>query len=83
MLERLAVVCWPPHSLVGDHGPEFVGLRRVYWASEHGVAPQFIYLGHPIETALIESFNGAIRDECPNVNWIAMLRAAQQAVEAW
>src|ERR1700739_3140888 len=38
----------------------------------------FIRPGRPVENGFIESFNGRLRDECLNVEWVSSLEDARQ-----
>ena len=42
----------------------------------------FIRPGKPTENALIESFNGRLRQECLNENWFLSLEDARERVAA-
>ncbi len=53
-----------PKSITVDHGTEFTSQALDEWAYQRGVALDFIRPGKPVENALIESFNGRLRDEC-------------------
>ncbi|EGI16365.1 isrso12-transposase orfb protein [Escherichia coli M605] len=39
--------------------------------------------GKPTDNALVESFNGSLRDECLNVRWFLSLEDAQEKIECW
>jgi putative transposase len=39
--------------------------------------------GKPTDNAVIESFNGKLREKCLNQNWFLLLRDAQNRVDAW
>ncbi len=39
--------------------------------------------GKPTDNALVESFNGSLRDECLNVHWFLSLEDAQEKIECW
>ncbi len=39
--------------------------------------------GKPTDNALIESYNGRLRQECLNQNWFMSLEDARRVVEAW
>ena len=39
--------------------------------------------GKPTDNAMIESFNGTLRDECLNVHWFDDLTDAQRKLQAW
>ena len=72
-----------PKAITVDHGTEFTSKALDQWAWEHGVELDFIRPGKPIENALIESFNGRLRDECLNVNEFVSLEHARREIEAW
>jgi putative transposase len=72
-----------PRTITVDHGTEFTSKALDAWAWEHGVELDFIRPGKPIENALIESFNGRLRDECLNVYEFVSIEDARQRIEAW
>ncbi|MBB2962661.1 transposase InsO family protein [Methylobacterium sp. R2-1] len=39
--------------------------------------------GKPTDNALVESFNGRLRDECLNANWFLSLADARSKIETW
>jgi putative transposase len=39
--------------------------------------------GKPTDNALVESFNGRLRDECLNTNWFLSHDEAERKSEAW
>ena len=39
--------------------------------------------GKPTDNAIIESFNGRLRDECLNTHWFLSLEDAKGKIEAW
>jgi putative transposase len=36
-----------------------------------------------MDNAMIESFNGSLRDECLNVNWFLSIDDAREKIEKW
>jgi putative transposase len=66
-----------------DHGTEFPSKALDEWASRRGVALDFIRPGKPTENALIESFNGRLRDECLNVYSFLSIAHAQDLIDGW
>lgn len=72
-----------PRSITVDHGTEFQSRALEDWAYRRGVQLDFIRPGKPVENALIESFNGRLRDECLNVHQFALLAEAQGILETW
>jgi putative transposase len=83
VLERLRELRGLPEVLVTDNGPEFAGQALDAWAYPRGVRLHFIEPGKPVQNALIESFNGKMRDECLNENWFMSLQEARMKIEAW
>lgn len=53
------------------------------WAYTHGVQLHCIQPGKPVQTCFIESFNGRVRDECVNHQWLRSLPDARRIIEAW
>lgn len=72
-----------PRSLTLDNGSEFAGRAMELWAIESGVQLCFIRPGRPVENGFIESFNGRLRDECLNVEWLVSLADARQKLALW
>jgi putative transposase len=72
-----------PEGIQVDNGTEFTSNRFDAWAYERGIAVHFITPGRPVENAVIESFNGNLRDECLNVSWFETLEEAQALIESW
>lgn len=83
VLERLRGVEGLPEVLVMDNGPEFAGQALDAWADQRGVTLRFIEPGKPVQNALVESFNGKMRDECLNEHWFVSLQDAREKIEAW
>lgn len=83
VLERLHERRGLPEVVVTDNGPEFAGRALDLWAYQQSVKLRFIEPGKPVQNALIESFNGKMRDECLNEHWFGTLAEARQAIEAW
>jgi putative transposase len=53
------------------------------WAYEHKVTLDFRRPGKPTDNAIIESFNGRLRQECLNEHWFLSLDDAKAKIEAW
>lgn len=83
LLSRLTVDRGIPQEIVLDNGPELAGRAVDQWAYERGVRLHFIEPGKPVQNAVIESFNGRLRDECLNEHWFLSLADARRIVEAW
>jgi putative transposase len=82
-LEAAAAVHGYPEELVCDNGPEFTGRALDQWAYQHGVRLRFIDPGRPVQNAIVESFNGRMRDECLNQHWFLDLADARRIIAAW
>lgn len=52
-----------PHSCVSDNGTELASMAILCWSQASGVAWHYMAPGKPTQNALIESFNGRLRDE--------------------
>jgi putative transposase len=72
-----------PYAITVDHGTEFTSKVLDHWRYLRGVKLDFIWPGKPIENAFIESFDGRLRDECPNVNEFATLDEARLRLQSW
>lgn len=83
VLARLVAEHGAPTEIVLDNGPELAGRVMDQWAYDHRVRLRFIAPGKPIQNAVIESFNGRLRDECLNQHWFLDLVDARRTVEAW
>jgi putative transposase len=81
-LDEIAVDRGHPAWLTLDNGPEFQGAMSDAWAHEHGVRLAFIDRGKPIQNAMVESYNGRMRDESLNVNWWSTITEARRGIEA-
>ncbi len=66
-----------------DNGPELTSQRLDQWADERGIQLRFIQPGKPVQNAVMESFNGRLRDECLNQHWFTSLADARRLVEDW
>ena len=83
VLEQLTAARGCPGEVVLDNGPELTGKALDEWAYAHHVHLHFIDPGQPVQNAVIESFNGRLRDECLNQHWFVSLADARQIIEAW
>ena len=83
VVARLALLRGAPAAIQVDNGPEFVSKALDRWAYETGVALDFSRPGKPTDNALVESFNGRLRDECLNAHWFLSLADARAKIEAW
>ena len=83
VLEQVIDERGQPGEIVMDNGPELTSRRLDQWAYERGIQLRFIEPGKPVQNAVIESFNGRLRDECLNQHWFRSLTDARQIIEDW
>ena len=83
VLERVISERGQPAELVMDNGPALTSRRLDQWAYERGIPLRFIEPGKPVQNAVMESFNGRLRDECLNQHWFLDLADARRIVEDW
>src|SRR5579862_3668515 len=67
-LGSLEVMQWRgiPEHIRSDNGPEFIAQELRKWLAKVGTGVLYIEPGSPWENGYCESFNGKLRDECPN-----------------
>jgi putative transposase len=83
VLEQVTAHRGKPCAIRVDNGPEFVSRSLDLWAYFNGVKLDFSRPGKPTDNAVIESFNGRLRDECLNQHWFLSLDEARVVTEAW
>ena len=83
VLQRVSEKRQLPKTIRVDNGPEFTSKVLDQWAYLNGVELDFIRPGKPTENALIESFNGRVREECLNENWFLSIEDAREKIAAW
>lgn len=66
VMNRIVAERGAPKTIRVDNGPEFVSRALHQWAYLHQVTLDFSRPGKPTDNALVESFNGRVRDECLN-----------------
>ena len=66
-----------PETIKTDNGSEFVGKVMDRWAYEHAIAMDLSRPGKPTDNAMVESFNGWLRQECLNQHWFLSLGDAK------
>jgi putative transposase len=59
-----------PGMIVSDNGTEFPSNAMFAWAQDNRVVWHFIAPGKPMHNGFCESFNGRMRDEPLNTNWV-------------
>jgi putative transposase len=70
-------------EIVLDNSPEGTSRAMFEWSERTGVRLRFIEPGKPVRNALVESFNGKLRDERLNLHWFRSLRRARDEIGAW
>ena len=83
ILSRIAAERGAPKRIHCDNGSEFAGRLVDLWAYANGVVMEYSRPGKPTNNAMIESFNGTLRDECLHVHWFDDLTDAQRKLQAW
>lgn len=83
VLERLIAERGTPQRIRTDNGPEFTSRAYLAWSLQRRIELVHIRPGKPIENALVESFNGRLREECLNTSWFRNLFDARRQIEAW
>ena len=83
VLELLKVTRGLPKRIRTDNGKEFRSKALQAWAKENNVELIYIQPGKPNQNAIIESFNGRLREECLNLHQFLSLQEAQQTIHAW
>jgi len=54
-----------------------------FWSERTRAQSHFIQPGKPTQNALVESFNGSVRDPCLNQHWLKELADARRIIDAW
>ena len=83
VLEQVSKVRGFPGAIQVDNGPEFISKSLDWWAYWNKVKLDFSRPGKPTDNAVIESFNGRLRQECLNENWFLSLKDAQEKLDGW
>ena len=82
-MTRLVAQRGKPAAIKVDNGSECAGKVMDRWAYENGVELDFSRRGTPTDNALVESFNGRLRQECLNEHWFLSLADARSKIDAW
>jgi putative transposase len=81
--DQLVATRGAPARVFVDNGSEFSGRLLDLWAYRHHVHIDFSRPGKPTDNCFVESFNGALRDECLNLHWFESIDEAKAKIEAW
>ena len=82
-LGRLFIYRGMPGFIRSDNGPEFTAKAMDQWAHWNQILLDFSRPGKPTDNAMIESFNGRLRQECLSQNWFLSLQEARKKLESW
>ena len=82
-MTRITSIRGAPRTIRVDNGPEFISKALDRRAYQNGVTLDFSRPGKPTDNALVESFNGRLRDECLNAHWFLSLADARTKIEVW
>jgi putative transposase len=74
ILEKLKAERGLPEEIGVDQGPEFISRVLTKSAAINGVRLHYASPGDKNENAFIESYNGRLRDECLNMDWLPNLK---------
>lgn len=72
-----------PRTIVSDNGTEFTSMAILKWVRGTGINWHYIAPGKQHQNGFIESFNGKLRDECPNETLFGTLGDACETLEEW
>ncbi len=81
-MEQVTADRGKPQTIRVDNGPEFVSQSLDLWAYFNVVKLDFSRPGKPTDNAVIESFNGRLRDERSNQHWFLSLDEARAVTQA-
>lgn len=83
VMARLVAQRGRPDAIKVDNGSEFAGKVMDRWAYENSVELDFSRRGTPTDNAMVESFNGRLRQECLNKHLFLSVAYARSKIEAW
>lgn len=70
-----------PSHVRSDNGSDFIAKAVKNWLEVRHVGPLYIEPGAPWQNGVGESFNGKLRDECPNLELFGGLAEATVVIE--
>lgn len=82
-LGRIATERQAPPTIAVDNGTEFTSRALDHWAYWNRVQLDFSRPGRPGDNALIEAFNGRLRQECLSQHWFLSLVDVQATLDTW
>tara|TARA_Y100001956_G_C4111382_1_gene182616 strand:- start:1218 stop:1730 length:513 start_codon:yes stop_codon:yes gene_type:complete len=82
-LDRLIAERRAPCTTVSDKGTTFTSTAVLRWVQDTGIDWHYIAPGKSTQNAIIESFNGMLRNECLNETLLSSLAEARATLEEW
>lgn len=82
-LDALIRIYGKPETIVSDNGTELTSRAMLEWQNSTGVHWHYIAPGKPTQNALIESFNGRLRDELLNEEVFVSLADVRRKLARW
>lgn len=82
-LDRIIRLYGKPKTIVSDNGTELTSRAILEWQNDTGIAWHYIAPGKPTQNAIVESFNGKLRDECLNEEVFDSLSHARKILARW
>lgn len=83
-------LCSPPacfqrtaKRIKADNGPKVIFGAQDAWTFDRKSQPVFSRPASPTDNARIESFNGHLREECLNTNWLMFLENVKEKLNRW
>ena len=83
VLSQIVAQRGKPQTIKSDNGSEFISKVMDTWAYERNIELDFSRPGKPTDNAMVESFNGRLRQECLNEHWFMSLQDAQDKLGMW
>ena len=82
-LDAIAKLRGYPTTIVSENGTELTSMAVLRWTQDRTVGWHYIAPGKPMQNAIVESFNGRLRDECLNETLFTSLRHARAVLASW
>jgi len=82
-LDAIAARRGYPLSVVSDNGTELTSSAVLAWSQDRKVGWHYIAPGKPTQNAIVESFNGKLRDECLNETLFSSVHQARAVLANW
>ena len=82
-LDAIPALRGKPLAVVSDTGTELTSTSILRWSQERQVEWHDIAPGKPTQNAFVGSFNGRLRDECPNETLFPSMAQARAVLATW